>query len=280
MQGNSESEQTPESYKEILSACVAAANASADIIRREAAHSSALVWEHKSASDFVTHVDRGAESAIAEILMAAYPCAAIIGEELNPDEAVRSSGLAFIVDPLDGTTNFLHGYPEYAVSIGAAIDSETVAAVVLNAASSGLFTATLGGGAWGDGERISVSSESVPARSLIGTGFPFKRQAVPDAYTRQLVRVGSQTAGVRRAGAAALDLADVACGRFDGFWELALAPWDIAAGVLLVREAGGVVTDMEGLPKRISRGAIVAGNPAIHSWLLHELQDSTSSPDI
>ncbi len=219
----------------------------------------------------MTQVDRDAESEIARVLHAAFPGAAIVGEELSPAHLVNPAGISFVVDPLDGTTNFLHGYPQYAVSIGALVDGKLTAGVVLNAATADCFTATLGGGAYRNGNRISVSSINEPARALIGTGFPFKWHHLLDRYAQQFVDVSRQTAGIRRAGAAALDLADVACGRFDGFWELVLAPWDIAAGVLLIREAGGVVTDLDGREAAISHGPVVAGNPHIHAWLLDVL---------
>ncbi len=248
-----------------------AASAAARVITAAAGGARSLIWESKSASDFVTQVDRDAESEIVRALRAAFPDAAIVGEELSPADLVRPSGITFVVDPLDGTTNFLHGYPQYAVSIGALVDGALTAGIVLNAATADCFTATLGGGAYLNGNRIAVSSIDEPARALIGTGFPFKWHHLLDRYAQQFVEVSRQTAGIRRAGAAALDLADVACGRFDGFWELVLAPWDIAAGVLLIREAGGIVTDLQGREAAISHGPVVAGNPHLHPWLLDVL---------
>ena len=182
-----------------------------------------------------------------------------------------ASGVAFVVDPLDGTTNFLHGYPEYAVSIGAALDGRLVAGVVLNAATGELFTASLGAGAQRDGAPIAVSPITTPARALIGTGYPFKHPEQIPVYLAQFDRVIRATAGVRRAGAAALDLCDVACGRFEAFWELNLAPWDIAAGIVIVREAGGIVTDLEGHDAVAEFGGIVAGNAGMHGWMIEQL---------
>jgi myo-inositol-1(or 4)-monophosphatase len=254
-------------------AVVEAAHAAAAIVRAAAPTARALEWEEKGASDFVSAVDRNAEEAIARIAEERYPGSLVIGEELSP-AAARDTGLVFIVDPLDGTTNFLHGYPEYAVSIAASNDGELLAGVVLNVPTADVFSASLGAGAYRNGEPISVSSISDSARSLIGTGFPFRQVSDLPQYLRQLDLVARRTAGVRRTGSAALDLADVACGRFDAFWELALSPWDVAAGILLVREAGGVVTDLKGAPARPAFGGYVAGNPAMHAWLMRTLDEA------
>ena len=212
-------------------------------------------------------VDTAAEETIRAVIERECPGAVMIGEEGSPDAALGEA-IAFIVDPLDGTTNFLHGYPEFAVSIGVVERGVLAAAVVLNAATGERFTARAGAGAWRDGAPIRVSRIATPAHALIGTGFPFKHLELLDAYQRQFADVVRATAGIRRAGAAALDLADVACGRFDAFWELMLMPWDYAAGTLLVREAGGIVTDLGGADPGFIPGAIVAGNPDMHAWLL------------
>jgi myo-inositol-1(or 4)-monophosphatase len=182
-----------------------------------------------------------------------------------------------IADPLDGTTNFLHGYPEYSVSIAIARDGVLCAGVVLNVARGEEFTAVRGGGAFLDGKRIRVSSLREPGRSLIGTGFPFKSIEKLPQYMEQFSLVMRGTAGIRRAGSAALDLSNVACGRFDAFWELVLAPWDVAAGMLMVQEAGGIVTDLDGNPARPVSGAFVAGNPAMHAWLLQTVRRANMS---
>jgi len=223
-------------------------------------------WGVKGQRDFVTHVDREAERLIAETLLAAAPGSRILGEELSPTGAM--DGLVWVVDPLDGTTNFLHGVPVWAVSIGAARDGELLAGVVLDVPRQRTYRASLGGGAWEEGRRMAVSTLSDPAQALIGTGFPFKEIDRIGEYQRQFAMVAAATSGIRRPGAAALDLADVAAGRFDGFWELMLAPWDIAAGILLIREAGGVVTDLAGRAVGAEHTGLVAGNPAIHEWLL------------
>ncbi len=257
-------DRTIEELRDIAAHASAAA---AKVIQAGYGRRSALVWEEKSAADFVTDVDRDAEAAIAHAILSRCPEARILGEELSP-EAHTGQGISFVVDPLDGTTNFLHGYPEFAVSIGVMVGPDLAAAVVRNLTRSEIFTATRGGGALLNGHQIAVSHETEPSRALIGTGFPFKRHDLLGEYSAQFVEVSRHTAGIRRAGSAALDLCNLACGRFDGFWELVLAPWDIAAGILIVREAGGVVTDLAGNEKTVSHGAVVAGNPDIHAWLL------------
>ncbi|MDO8500679.1 MAG: inositol monophosphatase family protein [Gemmatimonadaceae bacterium] len=266
-----------ESPREILDVAVEAARAAAEVIGDAAPGLDSLVWVEKGAADFVTEVDRGAEARLTEVIRSRFPDAAIVGEELTPDGATLGDGLTFIADPLDGTTNFLHGFPHYAVSIGVMRDADLIAAVVMNAARGDLFTACVGQGTYLNGERVSVSSLSTPSRGLIGTGFPFKAPELLESYARQFVEVSRHTAGIRRAGSAALDLADVASGRFDGFWELVLAPWDIAAGILLIREAGGIVTDIAGSRKLPSHGPVVAGNPDIHRWLLRTLHGAGAS---
>ena len=258
-----------------------AAASAGRFIRDRSRELSSLVWETKSPADFVSEVDVGAERIVRELLTGeplrldgldeALPVH-MIGEEGTPDAEQLSDGVTWVVDPLDGTTNFLHGYPWYAVSIGALVDGVLAAGVVLNVATDETFTATLGGGAFRDDRPIRASSNADPSRALIGTGFPFKNVDRLDLYQRQFAAVTRATAGIRRAGAAALDLCDVACGRFDAVWELSLAPWDVAAGILIVREAGGVVTDLEGTEARVGHGPLVAGSPAMHAWLMGALR--------
>ena len=266
----------------LLAAARDAADRAGDLLRRYAADRGSLTWEAKGRTDFVSAADRAAEDAVRETLLAAFPDAVILGEEGSPDASL-AGGVAFVVDPLDGTTNFLHGYPWFGVSIGALVDGELAAGVVKNVPTGELFTATVGGGAareLPDGARtaIAVSDERDPARALIGTGLPFKHEHHVAPYVASLPRIIGAVAGVRRAGAAVLDLCDVACGRFDAFWELELAPWDIAAGLLIAREAGAVVTDVRGAPARVGTGPIVAGNPAMHAWLLSTLQAADGPP--
>jgi len=253
-----------------------AARAGAAIIRDASGQRDKLVWESKGRSDFVSEVDKASETEIAAIIARRLPEAIILGEELSPT-AVVGNGLVVIADPLDGTTNFLHGYPEYSVSIAIARDGVLCAGTVLNVAREDEFTATKGGGAFLNGKRIRVSSLREPGRGLIGTGFPFKNVEMLPRYLEQFSLVMRGTAGIRRAGSAALDMSNVACGRFDAFWELVLAPWDIAAGILMVQEAGGIVTDLEGNPPQLKEGAFVAGNPAMHTWLLQTVRRANMS---
>jgi myo-inositol-1(or 4)-monophosphatase len=263
-------------YEVLLDVALEAARAGAASIREATSRREGLVWESKGRSDFVSEVDKASEHIITEVVHRRLPAAKILGEELTP-ESTHAAGVVFIADPLDGTTNFLHGYPEYAVSIGVVVDGELCAAAVLNVARSEEFTAIRGAGAFHDGERIKVSTLREPSRALIGTGFPFKNVEMLPQYVQQFSLVMRGTAGIRRAGSAALDLCNVACGRFDAFWELVLAPWDVAAGMLLVREAGGVVTDMAGNPAGPVGGAFVAGNPAMHAWLLQTVRRANMS---
>ena len=265
------------SPSQLLAVAVDAAAAAARVIEAGARQPSDLVWKQKGESDFVTDVDTDAEAAVVATIRSHYPEATIVGEELSPGTSIGSEGLVFIVDPLDGTTNFLHGFPEYAVSIAAVRDGELVAGVVRNCTRPETFTATRGGGAYLNGARISVSSQTEPYRALIGTGFPFKMHDLLEKYARQFVQVSRHTAGVRRAGSAAVDLSNVACGRFDGFWELDLAPWDIAAGLLIVSEAGGIVTDFDGNSKLPAYGPVVAGNPDIQPWLLRTIRKAVNN---
>lgn len=247
-----------------------AARLAASLIRSRVGALTTLDWREKARADFVSDVDVAAESLIVEHLLAHFPNAGIVGEELSPS-AAQDAELAFIVDPLDGTTNFLHGYPQYAVSIAALHNGAVVAAVVLDVARDEVSIAQLGQGAWRDGSPIRVSTIAQPALALVGTGFPFKNLEHVDVFLPQLKRIISSTAGVRRAGAAALDLTDVACGRLDAFWELSLAPWDFAAGMLIIREAGGLVTNFESKELLPVQGPVVASNGLLHDWFLSEL---------
>ena len=257
----------------LLAAVIDAASQAAAGIARRAGEVRTLDVRFKSPSDFVSDVDVEAETLIRQRLEHEFPGCSFLGEELSPD-ASAAEGLVFIVDPLDGTTNFLHGYPEYAVSIAAAFDGELIAGVVHNAATGEVFFARRGEGAFRDGTPIRVSTTSEPARALIGTGFPFRAVDVLNDYVHQFYAVARATSGIRRAGAAALDLADVACGRFDAFWEPLLSAWDFAAGALLVREAGGTVTALDGGPLPLQRSSILAGNPALHRWLRDTIAQS------
>jgi myo-inositol-1(or 4)-monophosphatase len=223
-------------------------------------------WTLKGARDFVTEVDRTAERIIADILLGAEPGSRVVGEELAPE--LETDGLVWIVDPLDGTTNFLHGFPSYAVSIGASVDGKLRAGIVLDVPRRLMYWAADGAGAWLGDQRLQVSSIDDPEFALIGTGFPFRDTSNLEEYQRQFALVAKGTSGIRRPGAAALDLVDVAAGRFDGFWEQRLSAWDVAAGTMLIREAGGLVTDLRGRDIGVEHTSVVAGNPEIHAWLI------------
>ncbi len=278
LQANTDAMKTASARaKSATAVAVVAARAAARVISKAALDLAPLVWIEKGSADFVTQVDKDAETAITDIVNGEFPDAVILGEELTPESALSVTGLTFVIDPLDGTTNFLHGFPHYAVSIGVLEGPDIIAGVVLNVPRGDLFTATVGCGTTRNGERVRVSDLSNPSRALIGTGFPFKNPDLLEHYAKQFVAVSRQTAGVRRAGSAALDLADVACGRFDGFWELILSPWDVAAGILLIREARGIVTDISGAASSPSHSPVVAGNPEIHPWLLRTLEGAEAS---
>lgn len=265
-----------ERHTALLEASVAAARGAAGFIREQARNLSGLDWRRKQVADFVTDVDTGAEARIREVVMRAFPDATIVGEELSPGDPLDAD-LTFIVDPLDGTTNFLHGFPAYAVSIAASWRGAVQTGVILDITRDELFTSSLGGGAFLDGTPIQVSRTADPSRALIGTGFPFKHLEMLGAYQGQFARITAASAGIRRAGSAALDLAMVACGRLDAFWELRLAPWDIAAGLLLVREAGGRVTDTAGRDIAPGHTPVVASNPQLLDWLLRTLESEENA---
>lgn len=253
--------------KDLVDAAVMAAGEAAGYVRR-ARLPAPGEWTEKSRHDFATDVDRGAEGLIAETLTRLVPGSTIVGEELSPG-ATHAGDVVWLVDPLDGTTNYLHGYPQYAVSIGCMVRGALCVGVVHDVVRDLAYRAGTGYGAWLGERRLAVSPITEPRHALVGTGFPFKQLEVLEAYLRQFTAVMRASSGVRRAGAATLDLADVAAGRLDAFWELTLAPWDVAAGVVLIREAGGVVTNLAGADDVLSGGSIVAGSPAMHHWLLH-----------
>ncbi|MEM0954345.1 MAG: inositol monophosphatase family protein [Pseudomonadota bacterium] len=239
-----------------------AARKAGDIIARASEQLDRIEVETKGANDFVSEVDRAAEQEILYQLQKAYPEHAFIAEESgesgNPDSEHR-----WIIDPLDGTTNFLRGIPHYAVSIACEVKGKMEHAVVLDPIRREEFVASRGRGAQLNGRRIRVSKLASLDNALIGTGIPFRAHQIDHlpAYTESLQTLAASCAGIRRAGAASLDLAYVAAGRLDAFWELGLSSWDIAAGSLLVREAGGLVADLSGGADYMKTGNIVCGNP-------------------
>lgn len=260
-------------YNDLVKLAQRAAIRAGDYIRG-AMRPAMNTWTEKGQHDFATEVDRAAEGLISETLTRDEPDSVIVGEELSPQRTLRGQ-LVWIVDPLDGTTNFLHGYPQYAVSIAAQVDGKLAAGVIHDICRKRSYTAARGGGAYEEGTRLGVSAVTEPRLALIGTGFPFKALHLLQQYLSQFAAVLGATSGIRRAGSAALDLADVAAGRLDAFWELHLSSWDIAAGALLIREAGGVITRPDGAADVLSgvqNGAIVAGNASLHRWLLDLLR--------
>jgi len=252
----------------MLNIAVRAARAAGNIIIRQIDHIQDLPVSEKSRNDFVTGVDRQAEEIIIDTIHKAYPAHAFLAEESGPR---GKHDYVWIIDPLDGTTNFLHGFPQYAVSIALQHKGVLRQAVIYDPLRDELFTAGHGHGAYLNDRRMRVSKHKHLHGALLGTGFPFREGARIEQYLEMLKVFFSVTAGVRRAGAAALDLAYVACGRLDGFWESGLKPWDIAAGVLLSEEAGGLVGDFRGGDTYLAGGEIVAGNPGVYKEMLESL---------
>ncbi|MRR49821.1 MAG: inositol monophosphatase [Rhodocyclaceae bacterium] len=252
-----------------LNIAIKAARRAGQIINRASLNAEQLRVSVKQQSDFVTEVDKAAEAAIIETLRDAYPDHSILAEESGASAGNKGdSEYQWIIDPLDGTTNFIHGFPQYAVSIGLAHKGVMTQAVVYDTCRNELFTATKGAGAFLNDKRIRVSNRAKLADALIGTGFPYRVFDHVDAYIAIFRELTAKTAGLRRPGAASLDLAYVAAGRLDGFWEFGLSPWDMAAGTLLISEAGGLVGDLTGENAYLTTGNLVAGNPKIFLQLL------------
>ena len=250
---------------------VKAARRAGKIINQASQSIDLLTVTKKSHSDYVSEVDRAAEDAILSVLKTAYPDHAILAEESGQQGNRNKSDYLWIIDPLDGTTNFLHGFPKYSVSIGLAYRGTLTHAVVYDPVMNELFTASKGAGAYMNDRRIRVSKRIRLEDCLIGTGFPFRDLTHADAYFGMFKEIVPRTAGIRRPGSASLDLCYVACGRYDGFWEIGLAPWDMAAGCLLITEAGGLVGDLEGNNKHLQSGQIVTANPRIFSQLIQTI---------
>ena len=225
--------------------------------------------EEKQANDFVTEVDRASEQIIIQAIRKAYPDHAILAEE-SGDHA--GNDYLWIIDPLDGTTNYLHGFPQFSVSIALQHRGELVAAVVHDPLRDETFSAHKGGGAYLNEHRIRVSKRKNLHGALLGTGIPYRDPRFVDQYFGMMKALIKDTAGVRRPGSAALDFAWLAAGRIDGFWELGLAQWDFAAGTLLVREAGGTVTDLSGGERHFETGNVVAGNVKVHPLMLERIR--------
>ncbi len=253
----------------MLNIAVKAARRAGSIINRATQDLDLLTVQRKGDHDYVSEVDKMAEQSIVETLLEAYPDHAILAEEGG---AQGESEYVWIIDPLDGTTNFLHGFPQFAVSIGLQHKGVLSQAVVFDPSRNELYTATRGRGAYLNDRRLRVSKQTRLEDALIGTGFPYHDYSYMEAYMKMFQELMPKTAGLRRPGAASLDLAYVAAGRYDGFWEAGLKQWDMAAGVLLIQESGGLVTDFDGGENYMATGNVIGGNPKIFSQLLQVIQ--------
>jgi myo-inositol-1(or 4)-monophosphatase len=258
-----------------LNIAIKAARKAGSVMLRRMDRLNSLSVSLKGRNDFVSDVDRQAEEEIIAILHKAYPGHAIMAEECGSrggDEHL------WIIDPLDGTTNYLHGFPQFAVSIAMSTREQIQLGVVYDPLREELFTASRGSGAFLNDRRIRVSPMKGLEGALLGTGFPFRRQEHLDAYLGMFKALHADTAGIRRAGSAALDLAYVAAGRLDGFWEIGLSAWDMAAGALLIQEAGGMVSDFAGGGDHLSTGNVVAGNAKVHAAILQSIAPHLTPP--
>ena len=251
----------------VLNTAVKAARRAGDMMLRAANNLPAVKIDSKAFNDFVSDVDRTAEEIIREILQEAYPRHKITAEE-GGSSGPEKAEYEWIIDPLDGTTNYLHGHPQYAISMALLHKGVLQEALVYAPERNDLFTASRGNGALLNDRRIRVSNRIELNQCVIGTGFPVVEQSMLDSYLAILKSFIEKTAGARREGAASLDLCSLAAGRFDGFFEFNLKPWDIAAGALIVQEAGGIVTDMQGEQTWLETGNIVAANPKVLSQML------------
>ena len=225
----------------------------------------------KQASDYVTSVDRSAEEIIIHMIRKNFPDHIIHAEESGKDTGTGE--YRWIIDPLDGTTNYIHGYPQFSVSIGLEHEGEVILGVIFDPLKDELFTAIHGCGAFLNGKTLSISSVTTLEDSLLSTGFPFRNKEIIGPYLDLFRNLFSRISDMRRAGSAALDLAYVAAGRCDGFFEIGLSPWDIAAGSILIREAGGIISDFSGGKDFLITGNVVAGNPTIHTAVLKEVRE-------
>lgn len=241
----------------MLNIAVRAAHHAGDIIMRSSENAASIKVDRKGKNDFTTEVDRFAEKEIISILRNAYPSHGILAEESGYQEG---DDYTWIIDPLDGTTNFLHGFPQFSVSIALKHKGRLEQAVIYDPLRQETFTATRGGGAMLGNRKIRVTDQKSLKGSLIGTGFPYKNQQHIEPYLKMFGSFFKESAGIRRTGSAALDLAYVAAGRLDGFWEIGLKPWDMSAGVLIVREAGGFVTDFDNGGTYLESGNLIAAN--------------------
>ena len=255
----------------MLNVAVKAARAAGALINRAALDVEAVRVSVKQTNDFVTEVDKAAEAAIIETLLTAYPGHGILAEESGSEHGAKDSEFVWIIDPLDGTTNFIHGFPFYCVSIALAVRGKVDQAVVYDPIRNDIYSASKGRGSYVNDRRLRVGKRTRLQECLISTGFPYRPGDRLKPYLSMLGEVMSQCAGVRRPGAAALDLAHVAAGLTDGFFETGLQPWDVAAGSLLITEAGGLIGNYTGEADFLDQGECVAGNPKIYAQLVGTL---------
>ncbi len=259
----------------MLNVAVKAARTAGSLINRASMDVDMLKVTIKSANDFVTEIDQAAERVIIETLLTAYPGHAVLAEESGREHGAKDSDYLWIIDPLDGTTNFIHGLPMYAVSIALSFRGQVQQAVVYDPTRNDLFYASKGRGAFMNDKRLRVSKRSRMADCLIGTGFPFRKGDNFKRYMQMFEAVMQMCAGMRRPGAASLDLCYVAAGYYDGFFETGLSAWDIAAGSLLVTEAGGLIGNFTGESDFLYQREVVAGNPKIYGQLVTVLSPFT-----
>ncbi len=259
----------------MLNIAVKAARLAGSVINRAALDLEVLKVGSKGPNDFVSEVDRNAEAVIIETLLTAYPGHGILAEESGREHGARDSDYVWIIDPLDGTTNFLHGFPVYAVSIALAYRNQVQQAVVYDPTRNDLFYASKGRGAFVNDRRLRVSKRLKLSDSLIGTGFPFRKGDNFKRYVKMFEQVMQSCAGLRRPGAAALDLCYVAAGYYDGFFETGLSPWDVAAGSLIITEAGGLIGNFTGESDYLFQREVVAGNPKVYGQLVQILAPYT-----
>ena len=258
--------------KNYLQVATQAAQAGCEILKKYTGTITRESVSSKKAFDFITHVDRDAENAIITIIKNYYPTHAIFAEESQKDE--RSTNYRWIIDPLDGTTNFIHGFPVFSVSIALEYGEEIIVGIIADPTRNEIFSAERGKGAYLNGNPIHVTSTTALEHVLLTTGFPFRVKHHLEAYLRSFQAFFTDVSAIRRAGSAALDLAYLACGRCDGFWEISLNPWDIAAGALIVEEAGGKITDFTGGSDYIWNGNVIASNGYIHNYLLKTVAET------
>jgi len=256
---------------EFLKTAVSAARLAGDIIIKNLGHLSKEDIQTKQAFDFVTKVDRWSEAVIMQTIREKFPSHRFLTEEtLKQDD---TGEYRWIIDPLDGTTNYIHSYPNFSVSIALEYKSEIILGVVFDPLRDELFHAVYGVGSFLNNQKIAVSGITSLEKSLIATGFPFRAKEMIDHYLRAFKEIFREVSDIRRAGSAAIDLAYIAAGRFEGFFELKLSPWDVAAGSILIKEAGGMITDFGGGGEYLSTGNIVAGNKNIHPELLKVVKE-------